>query len=65
MKKTKPESYDQAICELENIVKQIENEEFSMDTLLEQIKQAAELIEFCKQRLKTVDEEVQKIMVKN
>ncbi len=65
MKKTKPESYDQAICELENIVKQIENEELSMDTLLEQIKQAAELIEFCKQRLKTVDEEVQKIMVKN
>jgi len=65
MKKTKPESYDQAICELENIVKQIENEEFSMDTLLEKIKQAAELIEFCKQRLKTVDEEVQKIMVKN
>ena len=65
MKKTKPESYDQAICELENIVKQIENEELSMDTLLEQIKQAAELIEFCKQSLKTVDEEVQKIMVKN
>ncbi len=65
MKKTKPESYDQAICELENIVKQIENEELSMDTLLEQIKQATELIEFCKQRLKTVDEEVQKIMVKS
>ena len=65
MKRTIPKSYDQAICELENIVKQIENEELSMDTLLEQIKQAAELIEFCKQRLKTVDEEVQKIMVKN
>ncbi|MCD4695731.1 MAG: exodeoxyribonuclease VII small subunit [Bacteroidales bacterium] len=53
-------TYNKALGELEKIVKQIESEEIQLDTLSEKIKRATELIEFCKTKLRTTEEEFEK-----
>ncbi|MBP6231526.1 MAG: exodeoxyribonuclease VII small subunit [Paludibacteraceae bacterium] len=62
MKKEKNTSYDEAYEKLETILHKIEGNELSVDELLEHIKEATALIDFCKNRLKTIDEEVSKLM---
>ncbi len=51
--------YSEAYAELEKIVAQIEDEEIQLDTLAEKVKYAKELIEFCENRLRQIDTEVQ------
>ena len=53
-------TYKKAYNELEKIVKEIEAEETQLDTLSEKIKRATELIEFCKTKLRTTEEEFEK-----
>jgi len=53
-------TYNKALGELEKIVKQIESEEIQLDALSEKIKRATELIEFCKTKLRTTEEEFEK-----
>ena len=55
-------SYSDAIEELETIVSEIENESISIDVLSEKVKRAANLINICKDALKTTDAEVKKIL---
>lgn len=54
--------YSEAISEIEEIVAQIESNELDIDDLTEKLKRVSELLKFCKAKLRSTEEEVQKIM---
>ncbi len=54
-------SYTEAIAEIEKIMTKLRGESVDVDTLTAEVKQASELIELCKQRLRTTEEEVNKL----
>ncbi len=54
--------YSEAIQELESIVKEIENEEITIDQISEKVKRAAELISTCKKALNVTEYEVKGIL---
>lgn len=60
MKKTL--KYEEAVRELEQIVRRIENDELDIDTLGEQLKTAQELIKLCNDKLTKTDSEIKKIL---
>lgn len=55
-------SYRQAMEELQTIVDQLEKEEIEIDVLADKVKRAAFLCQFCKNRLREAEEEVQQIL---
>lgn len=55
-------NYEEAILQLENIARRMENGEFEMDELVAQLKKAQELIKLCNDKLRSTDEEVKKIL---
>jgi len=55
-------SYNEAMKRLEEIVGKIESGEMDVDSLTENLKEAKELVAFCKSKLLKVEEEVDKIM---
>ena len=56
---SKIKSYTQAVEELEEILRQLEkNDEIDMDFITEKVKRASELMQFCKQKLHNLDEEL-------
>lgn len=55
-------TYDQAFEELQQLISDIELGEISVDILSTKVKRASELIAFCKQKLTTTEDEVQKIL---
>lgn len=62
MKKEKP-GYTEALAELEAILKSLEDtQEVDMDKISSQVKRAAELIEFCRKQLYSLDQEIQKTL---
>ncbi len=54
----KRETYKEAVEELERIVMEIEDENIEVDMLTEKVKRASYLIRFCKNKLKSTDDEV-------
>ena len=54
--------YEEALKELETIVRKMENDELDIDTLSEQLKRAQQLIKLCKDKLTKTDDEIQKIL---
>ena len=54
--------YSEAIEELESIVKEIENEEITIDKMSAKVKRAAELIALCKKALTVTEDEVKGIL---
>ncbi|MEG1684839.1 MAG: exodeoxyribonuclease VII small subunit [Bacteroides sp.] len=56
------ETYNQAMDKLEKLVAQIENNELDIDLLGDKLKEAKELIKFCKEKLYKTDEEIKKIL---
>jgi len=55
-------NYTQAFEELQTIVSEIEEGEISIDELSEKVKRAALLIKICKTKLKSTEEDVNKIL---
>ncbi len=55
-------NYEEAITELEQIVNEIEEGDISVDDLSEKIKRSSVLIKFCKQKLKSTEEDVEEIL---
>ena len=55
-------NYTSAFQELQTIVTDIENGEISVDELSQKVKRAAQLIKFCKMKLSTTEEDVNKIL---
>ncbi|MEY2705265.1 MAG: hypothetical protein RL407_1327 [Bacteroidota bacterium] len=61
----KEQSYTQAMQRLEAILAQLEEGAASIDTLSELVKEAASLVAFCKTKLKTTEEEIQRAFEAN
>ena len=57
--------YEEAMRELETIVRKMENDELDIDTLTEQLKRAQQLIKLCEDKLTKTDEEIKKILESN
>lgn len=61
MKKDKI-TYEQAISRIEEITRKVESGEMDIDSLANSLKEAKELVEFCKDKLTKVEEDVKKIL---
>ena len=52
-------TYENALKDLQTIVAAIENEEVSIDELTVKVKRAGELIQYCKEKLRQVEKEIE------
>jgi exodeoxyribonuclease VII small subunit len=55
-------TYREAVSEIEKIISMIENEELDVDELSDNIRKATELLNICKEKLFTTENEVEKIL---
>jgi exodeoxyribonuclease VII small subunit len=55
-------SYTDAIRELEEIVREIEQGEITVDALSDKVKRASQLIKICKDKLTSTEEDVNTIL---
>lgn len=55
-------TYEEAFNELREIATEIEDETVSVDVLAEKVKRASQLIAFCQTKLKSTEQEVNKII---
>ena len=56
------DSYTQSLAELEKIVNNLRSDNCDIDTLAAQTKRAVELLNFCRRRLTTTEEELRTIL---
>lgn len=54
--------YEEAMAEIERIVRNMENDELDIDSLTEQLRRAQALIKQCRDKLTKTDEEIQRIL---
>ena len=54
--------YEEALRQLDEIVRKMENNEYGIDELTTQLKKAKELIKQCKEKLAKTDEDIKKIL---
>ena len=62
MAKKKELSFEEAVDQLQEITSNIEGNRYGMDEMLVKIKEAAALINDCKAKLNSTNEEVKKIL---
>jgi exodeoxyribonuclease VII small subunit len=55
-------NYSKSLKEIEEIVKQIESGELDVDKLADKVKKATELIEQCREKLRTTEEDLDRIL---
>lgn len=55
-------TYEKAISRIEEITKKVESGEMDIDSLAANLKEAKELVQFCKNKLTKVEEDVKKIL---
>ncbi len=65
MKNNKKQTYAEAVKRLEEISSQMNSGDLDVDTLADLLKEAKELIAFCRQKLYDVDKQVKEIMAEN
>lgn len=53
-----PENFEKALHELEALVGHMESGELALDALLENYQRGAQLISYCRDRLKSVEQQV-------
>ena len=51
-------SYEKAMAELQQIVTDLQSEAIGIDELSEKVKKAADLISFCKTKLRSTEEDI-------
>lgn len=61
----RPEKYEEALAQLEIIVRKMEQNEFDIDELAVQLKAAQRLIKFCKDKLSKTEAEILKIQAES
>lgn len=54
-------SFNEAVVEIEDILRNIENGELDVDKLSVEVKRASELIKLCQKKLRTTEEEINSI----
>lgn len=57
--------YEQAVAELEEIVRKMENNQYDIDSMTEQLKRAQMFVKLCKDKLTKTNEEINKILNEN
>ena len=57
----KKQTYEQAMKRLEEIVTRIDSNELDIDSLGESLKEAQELIKFCREKLYKADGEIKRV----
>lgn len=57
--------YEEAFAQLQDIVRKMESDEYSIDEIAVQLKTAQQLIKFCKDKLTKTEQEIQKIQADN
>ncbi|MBP5478585.1 MAG: exodeoxyribonuclease VII small subunit [Bacteroidaceae bacterium] len=62
MKKDNKMTYEQAISRIEEITRKVESGEMDIDSLANSLKEAKELVQFCKEKLTKVEADVKKIL---
>lgn len=62
MSQDKEMKYSDAMTELQNIVKRMQDSQIGVDDLATATRRALELLKICKEKLKTTDEEVKKCL---
>ena len=55
-------SYSEAVGQIEDILRQIENGDLDVDQLAEKVRQAAELLKVCRSKLFETEKEIDKIL---
>lgn len=55
-------SYQDAMAEMQQILKKMENQELDVDELSQSVKRVKELHQYCQQKLRTTKDEVEKII---
>lgn len=58
---SKKMTYDTAYAELDNILISLQSDETGLDDLSEKLKRAAELSEFCKSKLRSIESDIEKV----
>jgi exodeoxyribonuclease VII small subunit len=53
-----PESYEQALAELERLVSAMEGAQLPLDDLLQSYRRGAQLLQYCRARLQAVEQQV-------
>lgn len=57
--------YEEAVEQLEQIVRKMENDELDIDSLTDELRKAQELIKLCKEKLTSADAEIKKMLEKD
>jgi len=55
-------SYEKAYLELEAIINQLESDALSIELLAEKVSRAAYLLEFCSQKMRSIESDIQQII---
>lgn len=58
-------TYDEAMSELKEILRELQEGRISMEALSGKVKRAAELVRYCKEKLRATEEEVEKLLEEN
>jgi exodeoxyribonuclease VII small subunit len=56
------QKYDEALKKLQDIVNMLERKEIKIDDLAEKVKEAKQLVDFCRQKLDETEGEINKII---
>ena len=59
------QKYEQAFAQLQDIVRKMESDEYSIDEIAVQLKETQRLIKFCKDKLTKTEAEIQKIQAEH
>ena len=57
------QNYEAAFAQLQDIVRKMENDEYSIDEIAVQVKEAQRLIKFCKDKLTKTEAEIRQLEV--
>ncbi len=55
-------TYTSAVAELEEIIQKMEDASISVDELEDKVKRVAELLQFCRNKLTSTEQEINKVM---
>lgn len=58
---SKKMTYNSAYAELNKILTELQSEDTGLDELSDKLKRAIELSEFCKAKLRSIEEDIEKI----
>jgi exodeoxyribonuclease VII small subunit len=65
MTKEKEKTFEEKLSELETIVNELESGEIDLDSSIEKYTNAMKLVKECDEKLKNVEEQVNKIVTEN